>query len=249
MHLAVLLLALAGRGLAAPTIPICTRFPPNPELTRWLKNFTKSWLTAPEHVGLQPESGVTPFFPGEMFSRFQQLAPVIGLNGVEKSVVAAMRELTVRRLHKQSLDGDTTVLDQALWWREIAFWLVHWFGAYVGHVLQQWPDQPAVTLFKQANGCFERYEMWSISHGTSWHYLAHVPFAQLRESLPAWGPKLCATWMKFYTDCYHGVGHGIIHSLIVSQLNASWYSTERQFFALELKALHHGSHTRPACCL
>jgi len=114
------------------------------------------------------------------------------------------------------------------------FWLKHWIGAWMaGHVAEQgWCVVEKVKAWNVASGWFYVND---VMHGFIWHYMATLSFDALNtSSLTVLGRTFCSRSMKYYSDCYHGIGHGILHSFVIT-FRKPEYSVVKQLLHLELK--------------
>ena len=71
----------------------------------------------------------------------------------------------VHDVTRLGVGGDVTALDETLRRREVAFWLIHWYGAFVGDVLLRSSSsgKSPGELLHTALDCFEKEEPWSVS--------------------------------------------------------------------------------------
>eukprot|EP00966_Prymnesium_polylepis_P275263 6359524-Prymnesium_polylepis.1 len=107
--------------------------------------------------------------------------------------------------------------------------------------------------------CMPPLELWSVSHGLTWQIMVNtVSWAELSNATH--GPALLRTLggvfcrrelMPWYTDCYHGVGHGIIHSYLIDRENARHtgisYNLTRQFFEVPMDGQDFDAAVRLCC--
>ena len=151
-----------------------------------------------------------------------------GINRIVYSAVECFRSFLAVKPRLTLTGKGVAELDRALVAREKAFWLTHWIGAWIGSqmelTLSERPggSQNLLPLIKLLYNCSPEMEMWSVSHGISWHHMAtsrNVSWAALTPSVVAeFGRSLCFEEMRFASDCYHGVGHGVMHMLVIARI-------------------------------
>ena len=131
---------------------------------------------------------------------------------------------------------DNAAVDAALEDRARAFWLMHWFGTWVGDEMVRTPRN-FTEMVMEFVGCAPPLELWSVSHGISWHYMVHTtPWSTLAgaagaDNLRRLSSVLChRALMRWYPDCFHGIGHGIVHARRFLDHERAPYSQSSQFF-------------------
>lgn len=124
-------------------------------------------------------------------------------------------------------------LDVRLLNEEKAFWLTHWIGVYVGNHMMQ-DNRDMLFMIKQLYFCSPAFEFNSISHGITWHFMAKLPWQQVHDVVNI-AKMLCFEEMRFYLDCFHGIGHGIVHSFLLSSRSIS-YSATSQLYHVQMNA-------------
>jgi len=157
----------------------------------------------------------------------------IGINRIIESAQVAYIKL-IMDAHKYNSCPEAAILpcpeanslDAALLAGETAFWLTHWLGAWVGEHMMSLGDVANVThLISELYACSLLIEFNSLSHGITWHYMAKLQWGSFNVIKQA--RLFCFPEMSFYVDCFHGIGHGIVHSLLLSSRNLTYsYSSQ-----------------------
>ena len=163
----------------------------------------------------------------------------LGLNGISEAIVMAYKSLNHKMTRPQSIQGDVTKLDNALWSAEKSFWLTHWYGPWVAsHLMKDMNEtsKAAKEVIFDFYGCAPRYQIQSVSHGITWHFMAEQPWE--RVDLPMAAGTYCSKSLFFYLDCLHGVGHGLIHSYMLTHYSLPFpgYSVNSQLYRISLSS-------------
>jgi len=213
-----------------------------------LKLQLKSQLLATffEQPFLVHSSGVRLWQADVVAAVVSNYSSTLAVSGLAEVMVEVFKAYANHSVLKPQLTGDVAQLDQLLLGREKGFWLMHWFGVWVGEEVMKMPRtifEYEATLIK----CIPRLEAWSVVHGLSGHFLARTSTwsaLQVRGTVARLGTKLCnVKGISFYSDCFHGVGHGIMHALIIDKFQVN-YSAHLQFFQVALDATHFDAAMR-----
>ena len=219
----------AAVPVAMGSFELCNTRTSDARLLAWID---ANWMSNASDTKMR-QGRVRTFSPGALPNLVRSDYAHLGVKGLLETMVAAFKKFTVHPPLKSDLQGDVTQLDLTLRNRERAFWLSHWFGVWLGEELMARKGEDITALIRGLAVCSPPFEFWSVSHGMSWHYVAmRLPFASLVQTLPDISFRLCFRDLKFYTDCFHGVGHGIMHAYIIDRTGAS-YGVDEQFYQVK----------------
>jgi asparagine synthetase B (glutamine-hydrolysing) len=219
------------------TASLCSKAPADLALA----NHIFDTFLQPLRADVNASDGTRLYTTDALLGRVSARAAALGARGLAETVLTVFRRYNVKRAPAEM--ADVRVQNLAVANKERSFWLIHWFGTWVGDVLARTSSRPMVEMVKEAARCLPPLELWSVSHGATWHVMLNaVRWDQISNG--TWGDALLRELgavfchrelMPWYTDCYHGVGHGIIHIYLSARRAAELpYRLTRQFMEVPM---------------
>ena len=188
-----------------------------------------------------------------LLARVNARSEALGVRGLAETFLSVFRRYNVKRTPSEM--SDVNVANLAVANKERSFWLIHWFGTWVGDALARTSSREMMDMVKELARCLPPVELWSVSHGATWHVMVNtISWEAISEQGKGGGAPLLRTLgsifchrdlMPWYTDCYHGVGHGIIH-IYLSHTHAREqpYTLTRQFFSVPMDGVDFDNTVR-----